>query len=126
LANLTITISNRIGVFGPAASSKWGAVDWNNFLWGEGAFTATDVGKFLSESLTLTDLTTKVPSNIVLNTLDITSAISSLVLRDGAGYVYNFPDRATDGEDRDFTTWTEGTGNSTTWTPPTDPSTTWS
>lgn len=144
MAAFTITIANTVGVFGPSEANRWGASNWNAFTWAYSTDLRMSTGKvvantlsptstaakaavhYLSESLTLDSSVAVAFSRFISNSLTVTGDMLSQVLQDGSGYTYNFPDRATDGEDRDETTWTDSSGASTTWTPPSTPSTTWS
>ena len=123
----SITVANSLNLFGVAPSDKWNAYAWNAFLWGEGtADLGVAVVHLISNSLTLSDAYGKGVTKLVSETLSVTGDMSSEVLFDAEGYRYVFPDRTTEGEERDFSTWTSGTAASATWTSGTVTSTTWS
>lgn len=126
MADFTITISNRLNCFGVAPSDKWGAYNWNDFLWGEGtADLQTLVDHPISETLTLTDAFYKSVTKAVTETLTIDADMGSEGLRQG-DWSYVFVSNTTEGEDRDFATWSSGTAGSTSWSSSTATSTTWS
>jgi hypothetical protein len=124
---LNITITNRLNVFGPAPSNKWADYLWNSFNWGEGtADLQAFVLKTLSNSIAPDSSASLGLVHPISNSLAPTTAMGSERLKDGSGYDYVFPDDTTEGEDRDFPTWTEPGAAASTWTPATDPSTSWS
>lgn len=127
MADFNITISNRLNCFGAAPTDKWGAHNWNAFLWGEGtADLVVLVNKIIiSESLTLTDAWTKSLSHLISETLTPLADMGSEGLRQG-DWSYVFVSNTTEGEQRDFPTWSSGTAGSTTWTSQAAGSTTWS
>jgi hypothetical protein len=128
LADLSITVSNQLNVFGAAPSDKWGAFNWNAFTWGDGtADLGVHVVKLISETLT-PDSAMGGFSVVMLvsDSLTPTSEMTSETLRDAAGYSYVFPDRTTDAENRDFVTWTAGSTGTVTWTASSTTSTSWS
>lgn len=143
MADLSITISNTVGIYGPADANQWAEYNWGAFTWATSNDLLTRVEKlvvntlanstanvfgvahFLSESLVLDTSISSALSFFISNSLAVLSGPSSEVLTDGAGYVYNFPDRATNAEDRDETDWAESSDELTTWTPGGDPSTDW-
>lgn len=123
------TITNQIGLFGPAPTDNWGDYNWGAFLWAEGTkdFVST-VRKVIGESLTVTDslqLSAQIIATIQ-NTLTPTSDMGSERLLDGAGYLYVFPSNVTDAENRAIPSWSQGTGGSTSWQSGAATSTTWS
>jgi hypothetical protein len=127
VADFNITVSNSLNIFGPAPSNKWNVHNWNAFLWGEGTTDLiASVGKFISNSLASDSAVEKLPVRVITNSLTLTGDMSSQGLKDSAGYSYVFPDRTTDGEERDFPTWTEGAGQSTTWTTASATTSSWS
>ncbi len=127
MADYSTTISNSLYVFGPAPSNKWNAYNWNAFRWGEGNTPLVKVDlKVLSESLTLTDSVSKVPSRVIENTLSPTTAMSLESLTDAEGYYRVFPGGVTDAVDRAIPSWSQGSAGSTTWASSSTTATTWS
>ena len=124
-----VTISNTLTLLGAADTNKWDAYNWGSFNWGEGSVDLeTHFTKFLEDSITL-DSAVSAEAAFVVNiseTLTLSGDLGSQQLQDAAGYSYVFPDRTTEGEDRDFTTWTAGTASSSVWTSAAATSTTWS
>ena len=114
-----MTISNRLNLFGPAPSDKWGGYNWGEFLWGEGtADLPTRSQKLISETQTVSDsLTLHAAFYISLSdTFTLDGDMGSESLQDGSGYYYVFPDNTTEAENRDIPTWAEGTGSSQSFT----------
>lgn len=127
MANFTITISNSLNVFGIAPADLWNAYDWNAFLWGEGTTDLpVTVGKVLDNSTSSDSSQTRSQAHSIDNTVGTDVDMGNETLSEPSGWSYVFPNQASNLEDRDFTTWTEGTSSSTTWTTATAASTTWS
>lgn len=127
MADFSITITNRLNVFGPAPSSKWNAFAWNAFKWGEGtADLATEVGKAISNALTLSDAFAKDSTRSFVETLTVTGDMGSEYLTDAAGFTYVFPSNATNAEDRDIPDWSSATAGSPTWASAAAGGTSWS
>ena len=146
MADFTQTIRNGVGVVGGGPASLWNAHNWAAFKWGEGTLDigqiivhgpvssslspTTTVGKtivhLISESLSLSASLGLTFIKGLSNTLSVSGDMASEELYDASGYRYMFPDRTAEGEERDFTTWTEGAASATTWTTATAVSTTWS
>lgn len=126
MANHTITIENGLNVWGPAPSNKWGAYNWNAFLWGEGTEdTQVEVIQLIENTLSLSNAVYFSFVKGISESLSLNGDMGSEVLSNG-DWTYVFPDRATDAEDRDTATWTEDSEESTTWTETTGSDTTWS
>jgi len=127
VADFTITISNSLSVFGPAPSDKWGAFNWNEFLWGEGTIDlAVAVSKTLSNSLVLTDAFQKTPNRVIQNVLTVDADMGSERLSDAAGYDYVFLSNTTEAEDRATPSWASAAAGASTWTSATAGNTNWS
>lgn len=76
MANLTITVSNRINVFGGAPSDKWGQYNWNAFIWGDGTNDlVTDTNKLITNSLAPSSAVFKEPNKLIANSLVPDSAV---------------------------------------------------
>lgn len=127
MASFTVTMANSLNLFGVAPSNKWNAFNWNAFLWGEGtADLGVNFTKGISNSLSPDTTVGKTAQIGIANSLAPTADLYSEELQDGSGYSYVFPNNTTDGEARDFVTWSSGTAGSATWTSATVTSTSWS
>lgn len=127
MANFNITISNSLNFFGPAPSNKWNQYNWNSFLWGEGTTDlAVSAVKVITNDLAPTDAVAKSAHRVFAEELFATADMGSETLRDGEGYYYNFPDRTTEAEDRDFPDWSQQSASSTSWASQAAASTSWS
>ena len=142
----TQTIRNGVGVVGGGPASLWNAHLWNAFKWGEGTLDigqnivkgvgsslspTTAVGKAVVHLLTGDSITLSATIGLAFikglsNSISVSGDMASEGLYDAAGYRYMFPDRTAEGEDRDFTTWTQGADATTAWATATAASTTWS
>ncbi len=122
------TIVNRLNLFGIAPSDKWGVSStWGAFLWGEGTVTSVQlVTKVISESLTIDSVINKTPYLTIINSISLDADMTGESLIDGNGYYYNFPDRTTEAEDREDTTYTSGTTSTSGWVETSQGSTPWS
>lgn len=132
MADFNITISNSLNVFGPEGTNRWGGAwgnEWGAFLWGYGNVDLdTRVRKLISESLTPTDYfeISVYFYKVISETLEPTADMGSESLQDGSGYYYVFPDNTTEGENRDFPSWSEGSTSTQSFTCQAAGSTTWS
>lgn len=134
MADLAITISNRIDCFGPAPSTKWGVganytMTWGVSQWGEGTEDlAATVHKALSESVGLSDaLTLTADFHVTLsNSLASTQEMSSEQLLDPAGWYYVFASNTSQAEDRDIPNYSSGSVASVSYTSAAATSTSWS
>ena len=141
----TQTIRNGVGVVGGGPASLWNAHLWNAFKWGEGTLDIgqnvvkgvgssvspiSTVGKtvvhLITNSLTLSDALGRSLIKGLSNSIAASADMTSEALFDASGYRYMFPDRTAEGEERDFTSWSEGTVSASTWTTAAAASTTWS
>jgi hypothetical protein len=144
MADLSITISNSLNVFGLGPPSLWGE-DWNEFNWGYGSATiphdathvystdltpdtsmAFEVSHLVEETLTPTDDYSKEASISYNNDLVPEFEMTDERLGDGSGYTYVFPSDATNLEDRDVPSYTSQAAGSQTYTSAAVGSTTWS
>lgn len=127
MAVFTKTITNQVGLFGPAPTDNWGDYNWGAFLWAEGTkdFVAA-VTKVIGNSLAPTDAFQKSQIRTITNEIAPTADMGSERLVDGEGYLYVFPSNVTDAEQRAIPTWAQGSTGSSTWTPAAASSTTWS
>lgn len=128
MANYSKTVSNSLRLFGVAPSSKWGAYNWNAFIWGEGTTDLTTIiEKWLSNAVTPSS-TVSISlffAQTISNTLSVTSDMGSETLTDGAGYNYVIGN-ASELEDRSLPNWTDQTRDTETYTTVSNASTTWS
>ena len=144
MTDYTQTVVNYLDVQGQDSANLWNSVTWNSFKWASvqdiivlvekplansitGSMSLTfDIAKLISESQASdTSVFSSLGRTIGL-ALTASGDLSSQVLEDSDGWTYNFPSGADDGEERDFTTWTEATAQSSTWTSGTAQTTTWS
>jgi hypothetical protein len=127
MTDFSVTFTVGINCFGIAPSNKWGAHNWNAFLWGEGTKDLeTRVQKLISESVAPDTTITKDHRHPITETLSVSGDLGAESLSDGSGYLYVFPDRTTDGEQRDFPVYTSGTAQSTSFACQAAGSTVWS
>lgn len=147
MTNFTQTLTVSVRFFGNGPASLWNAYNWGAFNWGEGtADIRTQSLHLISESLTptsdparknvfhlldgetltLTSDDYRYYGFTVGSTLSIDADMGSEGLRDGSGYLYVFPDRTSEAEDRSFASWTQGSASSSTWTTAGAAATTWS
>jgi hypothetical protein len=127
MADWTQTVTNSLGLHGPGPTTKWGEFNWGEANWGSGTEDlVTTIGKYLSNTETLSDSLSKKTIKNLSDTIDVSEDMSSQELFDGDGYNYVFTLPTTEGENRSTVEWTESTDPSTTWTSATAGSTTWS
>lgn len=128
--------------------NHWGDYNWNAFDWGSGGPVddiIVGVGKLLTNSQSIATATNhKVITHLMegdsfvlttalilevekllSNTLSPTEDLSNQTLRSG-DWCRILPSDACNLEDRDFTSWTAGSGPSDGWTKTTNPSDSWS
>jgi hypothetical protein len=126
MANLTQTISNGIGLFGPAPSNKWNALNWNAFLWGEGnTDLAVSFVKVLAETITLADSLAKSAGPVISNSLGSTTDMTYEAVTNG-DFFRLFPGGVTSGEERVASTWSAGSASAPSWSQSAASSTSWS
>ncbi len=127
MADFSITISNRLQVFGSGPSTKWNALTWSSGKWGEGTNEIVqDVIKNISNSLSLSDDYTFGSSKTISNAIYPTFEMASEYLTDANGYYFVFVGGLSDAENQIITTYTEGSQASTSYTSATGGSTVWS
>lgn len=124
MADLSITIQNRLSVSGPSPTNKWGAFNWGE-NWGESGDGYFTVGKNLSAGVSFSDNIDVTLTKVFGNSLSIGSRINFGTLTDGSGYAYVFPDGVTDIDDRYIPTWTEASEPTQSFSEASEPSTTW-
>lgn len=130
MSAFSITVTNRLNVFGAAPSDTWGSYNWGAFVWGDGtADLSTRMVKLVANQMSLAPDSAVLGLRLVkLLTVDlsVTGDMSSEQLRDGQGYLYVFPDRTTEGESRATVTWSTSSSQAVSWSSGTAASTTWS
>ncbi len=129
MAAFSITVTNRLNVFGAAPSDLWNSYAWNAFKWGDGtADLGTRVVKLVANNMAVSSDSALVLYFIKLisNALMVTGDMGSEQLRDGEGYLYVFPDRTTEGESRATVTWTQGSAQTSSYSASAVVLTTWS
>ena len=148
MADHSITISNRLAMFGMGEANLWNEFLWGSFYWGDNPDLAMAAMHLITNTATLDSsvskrLTRLIEESVltdtsnskhittyidVQQTLDISLGGDSpeQYLGDSAGYRYVFPDRVSNAELRASNTYTSGTAGSTTWTEDTEPDDEWS
>ena len=124
----TKTISNSVNVFGASPTSNWGVMTWTVAKWGEGTLNVVwDLGKLVTDSVTLADQTLKNPNKVLSNSVSVTDDPYEIELFDSAGYNYVFPHPTSNAVGRSDTSWTDtDVGDVATWTCQAVATTTWS
>ena len=141
MADLSITISNRIHVVVPQTPSYLGTMEWGTGYWRSSRDTAFDVTKgiangvafastqgfgvekYISEGISFGTAVGKDFTHKISNSIGVTSAMDLVSLTQG---VWSWRlQGVTDPNDRGFPTWTEDTDPADSWTEGTDPTTTW-
>lgn len=126
MADLTVTISNRINLLGTQPSNKWGAMTWGVDTWGAGSNgELQDVGKVVAETAGLSTDQILSAVKVTTDSIALTSDLSSITLLDADGYYHVFPGGATDLEDVYNPVWAGVSGNQPTYTKLTASSTSW-
>ena len=142
MADLTITITNRLGVYAGEPTNKWGTLVWGTDKWGwestqwsfskgifenfvtSSAITGKNVWHLITEALVIGTLVSREIFYAISSSLSVTSSITIVnVINNGwtlsLGEKTNALDWPVDGfaEVADpSTTWTEITTPSTSWT----------
>lgn len=126
MADLTISVQNRMNVSGPSPTNKWGSFQWGE-RWGESGDAVYAVIKLIAAgTLSLSsDVSVLSIEKTISNTLSLSSSINFGTLVDGNGYAYVFPNNVTDLDSRYFPSWSESTEASTSYSEASEPSTTW-
>jgi hypothetical protein len=128
LADLSITIQNAIGVYGPAPSMRWGVDLWGT-LWGDGAqFTEASATKLIENGIS-SDSTVMLSADFmrtIANTFDFIEDLSSEDLSDGIGYSYVFSGNASNAENRVISTYSTASAGNPTYSSQTAGTTVWS
>lgn len=123
----SITVSNNLKCFGGSPSNKWGDYDWGAFLWGEGtAVMLRAATKPIVNTQAIASETSKKPTRKFSNTIEPNSDMTELVIKDGSGYSYVFPDNTTDGDDQYTPDWSVLDDPSSGWAETALPSDDWS
>lgn len=100
---------------------------WGTSLWGEGTQDLiVAIEKLLSNSITPSDDYFLHPDKLISNSIVHTSETTNEGLQSGNGYSYVFVGPTTEAEDRNLSTYTEGSAASTSYTAGASTSTTWS
>lgn len=149
MADFTQTITNRVGLFSAEPTQKWGTLVWGTNEWAYDNDLIVNVGKNLTETVTMTGPTLNFDivhildsqdvtmtslivafSSIIVdpitNSLSMTNLMSGLTLVDSEGFYHVFRGNVTEGEDQITTSYTLVSSDDVTWSPASDPSTTWS
>ena len=111
----TKTITNSFNLFGIAPTTYWGIFIWGAANWGEGDDVIINIGKLISESISLADTLFKQSSTLRSNSLSFSSEMANEYLKDANGYFYILTKPTTDGELRSLTSYTELTGSTASY-----------
>lgn len=117
MAEISVTVAERVNVWGGAPSSLWNVYLWNAFKWGEGTASMV-VGAFVGVDETQAS-TAAVENAPAVTVSEIVAAAGTMVsgfIRDAAGYYRMFRSDTADGEQRDTPTWAAGSTTTPTWT----------
>lgn len=115
MADLTKTITNTLTVLGPTPASEWGSMVWGQDNWGETKDFELEIGKWLAESVNLTDAYNFGIAHKISEGFSVSSSIDLVALQDGSGYTYILKG-ASDPNDRYFPTYTEQTASDPSYT----------
>lgn len=114
-------------MFGLAPTNAWNAWNWDEFLWGEGTADMPIIfTKVVDSTVTPDDDIVKYQTKVIDSDLSISGDMQSEELMDANGYSYVYPSNASDLEDRDPTTWSQGSNSTASWSTGVATSTTWS
>ncbi len=127
MADFSISISNSLGVLGPAPTNKWGTPNWGSFLWGARAEFEQDVGKFLLDNATtITESCFRDLAHLITNSFSLSADMTEEQLQTSNGYYKVFRRPSDDAEDRTLASWTDVTEPSDSFSEVASVSTTWS
>lgn len=124
MADYSKTISNSLVFFGPADTSRWGTMEWGTNVWGSDNDLDFTVGKWLSESVTLSASHSKSVTRSYGNTMSLGTSVNRAYY-DGNGYYYVI-DGANDPDNAYIPPYTESSDASSSYSEVTASSTTWS
>ena len=143
MASHSITITNRLKIYGPGSVSRWGTLQWGSGNWGSDRDTDFQVEKELSNTLTQTSSQAMQVEKALANQLGLSdelkrqmaitpasdvlvaSDVSSLALFNASGWKY-FELGSNDLDDRNISTYTKGTATDPGYTVVPTQSTVWS
>lgn len=126
MADHTITISNRLNVFGIDQTDNWGTMLWGQ-KWGYGSNTLIKaVDKVLANSVTLTDSLSKETgfNKTISETMSVTGDMYDERIADTNNYTKVFG-TSNNAEDAPRTSYSDSDGSVPTYTTVSTPSTTW-
>lgn len=145
MADLSITINERLGVYGGEPTVKWGSLvfgtdNWafqgnlglsvtkpiNETLTPSAALADFEVTKIIEETLDTDDSIVLGATKIIQESLSVSSAMDKLKLKDSEGFYRIFRGNTTEGEEKVVSDYTETSDPSDTWSEVTTSSTTWS
>lgn len=132
MADLTITISNQLNLFGGGQPTLWGntgvtTMTWGTDKWGsESEDLIEAIEKALANTLNFAAAYAEIQAlHLVENSLSFASDITSAVLTNG-DWSYVWPGDTTNADQRISTTYARPSDPSSTWAEPSHPSTVWS
>lgn len=145
MADLSITIEERIGVYGGQSTVRWNSLVFGTDNWGwqgglsisvtkpisetitpSAALADFEVTKTIEETLSTSDDNVVGVFKTINESLSVSSAMDKLKLRDSEGFYRVFRGNTTEGEEKVVSDYTETSDSSDTWSEVTTSSTTWS
>jgi hypothetical protein len=125
MADLTQTITNSLNTLGVSEGNRWGTFLWNT-NWGVSEDVWTGPEKAIAKTLTITNIPSKeITHNVLADSLDLSSAISSVMREIGIwDYVFTKPTAAA--LEAIYDESSKVADGSTSWSPVSDGSTSWS
>lgn len=137
MANLTITIANRLNVFAGAPATYWGntgisTMTWGTSKWGSESSDFIQAADKLLQNALASDSVMALQATLnplILNTLTLAVLLENLQVLDRNGgtgaWARMFPGETTNGEDRTSASYTTQTATAASYTVQGSPSTTW-
>jgi hypothetical protein len=141
VANLTITVSNRLGIYAGEPTNKWGTMVWGTDNWGwkatqwdfskgiaesfilASSITGKDAWHLISEEITLDTVVSREVYYAIASAMSLSSAITVVnVINNGWILSLGEQTNALDWPEDDFTIVTDPT---TTWTNVGNSTTSW-
>jgi hypothetical protein len=97
MADLTITISNAINLFGPADTSLYGTAVYGTDLYGTDSDMEFAVDKLFSNTANVADALTFEADKLTANSVSVSPDIATITRQDAAGFIYVFPSNQLNG-----------------------------
>lgn len=117
MADFTITISNTVGLFGPADASLWGTMLWGTDYWGTDSDQEFEVIKALSNGFSASvAFSFDFDKTVSTNSVGLASDIPTLILQDSNGFCYVFPSDQKNAANNPDTSYSMVADTDATWT----------